>query len=358
MATREFKTDVIVPPAAPPVPGLNFRRFRGEEDYPHMLAAINAGKLADEIERSDTLEDIARNYSLLHNCDPYEDMIFPEVYGNAIGYGRVWWEINSDGEWLGFSLAFLHPDWRRKGIGTAILRHNERRLLEIAGELEAEGTIQPSTPRFIEVWASDTETGTEALVLKEGFKPVRYAFSMTRPLSEPVDVTPMPDSPESEKSGNGASARALEIRNVPPEHYRTVWDAMQEAFQDHWSYVPEPEEEYQKWLKWPDFNPSIWKVAWDGDQVAGMVLNFVAENENKEYNRKRGYTEAICVRRPWRRRGLAKALLTRSLLMFQEMGFEEAALGVDTENLSGALNLYESVGFRVEKRHTTYRKAL
>jgi ribosomal protein S18 acetylase RimI-like enzyme len=165
---------------------------------------------------------------------------------------------------------------------------------------------------------------------------------MTRPLSEPVSVTPMPEG--------------LEIRPVPVEHYRTIWDAMQEAFQDHWSFVPEGEEEYRKWLEWPDFDPAIWKVAWDGDQVAGMVLNFIAPNENLEYNRKRGYTEGICVRRPWRRRGLARALLTRSVQMFQEMGMEEAALGVDAENLSGALNLYQSVGFRVDKRHTTYRK--
>jgi ribosomal protein S18 acetylase RimI-like enzyme len=64
------------------------------------------------------------------------------------------------------------------------------------------------------------------------------------------------------------------------------------------------------------------------------------------------------VRRPWRRRGLARALLTRSLKMFQDMGMEEAALGVDTENLSGALRLYESVGFRAVKRQTIYRKAL
>jgi mycothiol synthase len=343
MSIRELTTEIINLPDAPAVPGLVFRKFRGEADYPHMLDAINASKLADQIERSDTLDDITRNYAHLHNCDPYEDMIFAEVDGEVIGYGRVWWDVNSDGELLGFSIGFLHPDWRRKGIGTGMLRHNEHRLREIAGRLVEEGTIQPSTPRLFEVWVSDTEIGAEAMVVNEGYKPVRYAFSMTRPLSEHVEVTPMPDD--------------LEIRLVPQEHYQTVWDAMQEAFQDHWSFVPEPEEDYQKWLKSPEFDPSIWKVAWDGDQVAGMVLNFVVENENREYNRKRGYTEAICVRRPWRRRGLARALLTRSVEMFQEMGMDEAALGVDAENLSGALNLYESVGFRVEKRHTTYRKA-
>jgi ribosomal protein S18 acetylase RimI-like enzyme len=99
-------------------------------------------------------------------------------------------------------------------------------------------------------------------------------------------------------------------------------------------------------------------VAWDAStgEVAGQVQNFVNAEENEQRGVRRGYTEGISVRRPWRRRGLARALLTRSLQMFKEMGMEEAALGVDAQNLSGALNLYESVGFRVEKRHTTYRK--
>jgi ribosomal protein S18 acetylase RimI-like enzyme len=106
----------------------------------------------------------------------------------------------------------------------------------------------------------------------------------------------------------------------------------------------------------PDFNPNLWKVAWDGDQVAGSVLNFINAGENEEYHRKRGYTEGISVRRPWRQRGLAHSLLTQSLQMFQDMGFEEAYLSVDTENLSGAQNLYKSVGFQVQKTQLIYRK--
>jgi len=73
---------------------------------------------------------------------------------------------------------------------------------------------------------------------------------------------------------------------------------------------------------------------------------------------RRGYTEGISVRRPWRKRGVASALINRSLLMFREMGMTEAALGVDTENLSGALRVYEASGFRPLSRGTTYRKPL
>jgi mycothiol synthase len=88
------------------------------------------------------------------------------------------------------------------------------------------------------------------------------------------------------------------------------------------------------------------------------VLNFVDHAENEEYGRKRGYTEGICVRRPWRRQGLARALIARSLQVLQGCGMTEAALGVDAENPSGALRLYQSLGFRKVKRVTVYRKSL
>ncbi len=89
-----------------------------------------------------------------------------------------------------------------------------------------------------------------------------------------------------------------------------------------------------------------------------MVLSYIDDRENLAYNRKRGWTEDISVRRPWRRRGLARALLVQSLHAVRQRGMQEAALGVDTQNQTGALNLYESVGFRAVKRWTTYRKPM
>jgi mycothiol synthase len=333
------KYDLVV---APEIPGLVFRGFQGPSDYPNILALINAAKREDGIERSDSLEDVARYYEHLHNCDPYEDMLFVEVRGEVVAYSRVEWNINSDGEWLGFHLNFMHPDWRRKGIGQAVLRFNEDRLREIAARQYRDGDIQVGTALYFEVFTQDSEVGKEALLQVNGYQVVRHSYSMVRPLSERIKRTPMPEG--------------LDIRTPRQDQYRQVWDAGQEAFQDHWNYVPEPEESYQRWLKSPEFDPELWKVAWEGDEVAGMVLNFVDEKENQEYQRKRGYTEGISVRRPWRRRGLARALLTRSLEMFKRMGMEEAALGVDAQNTSGALNLYEGVGFRVAKHHSIFRK--
>ncbi len=92
--------------------------------------------------------------------------------------------------------------------------------------------------------------------------------------------------------------------------------------------------------------------------VVGTVLNFVDEGENEKYHRKRGHTEDISVRKLWRGRGMAKALLARSLRMFRDMGFDSTTLGVDAENPTGALRLYENMGYETARTILVYRKAM
>ena len=69
---------------APALTGLSFRHFMGESDYPKMVNVIEASAEADKLERADTVEDVANNYAHLTNCDPYQDMIFAEVNGEAV----------------------------------------------------------------------------------------------------------------------------------------------------------------------------------------------------------------------------------------------------------------------------------
>jgi mycothiol synthase len=331
--------DLITLPDAPAIPGLTFRRFRGESDYPHMLAVINGGKKADGVERSDTLEDMINNYAHLENCDPFTDVLIAEVNGQVVAYSRVFWSKQLDGTRTYTTFGFMLPEWRRKRIGTAMLHHGERRLREIAATHPNDG------PRYLQVFFIDeTEVGTLALLDKDGYKPIRYGFSMKRDLSEPFPDAPMPEG--------------LEVRPVEKEHLRAIFDADMEAFRDHWGFTPPTEQRFQGWINQPDFNPSLFKVAWDGDQVAGAVQNFVNAEENIEYNRKRGYTEGIFTRRPWRKRGLAKSLIVHSMKMFKEMGMTETALGVDAENLSGALRLYQSCGYQKVKMGITLRKPM
>jgi ribosomal protein S18 acetylase RimI-like enzyme len=165
---------------------------------------------------------------------------------------------------------------------------------------------------------------------------------MTRDLSNPIPPFELPPS--------------LEIRPARPEHFRAIWEAEREAFQDAWGYSPWPEENYQRFLGFPHYDPALWRVAWDGDRVAGMVLSFVNAEENAALGRSRGYTEDIAVRRPWRRKGVASALLADSLRALQALGLKEAALGVDAESPSRALRLYENLGFRTVIEWTFYRR--
>lgn len=321
---------------APAIPRLTFRGFRGQADYPAMVQVIEESKQVDQIERTESVKDIARNYEHLVNCDPYRDMLFAEMHGQVIGYSRVWWNQELDGTRTYQHFVFLTPEWRGQGVRRAMLRYNERRLREIAGDHPADG------PRFFESWVADTEAEWEALLVAEGYQAVRYALRMVRPNLEDIPDLPLPEG--------------LQVRPVPPEHYRTVWKAAEEAFRDAWGASEWRDEYYEDWISSPTFMPGLWQVAWDGEQVAGMVLNQINEAENDEYNRKRGYTQVICVRRPWRKRGLARALIARSFRVLKEQGITEAALGLDAQNLHGALRLYESMGFRVVKRFTTFRK--
>jgi ribosomal protein S18 acetylase RimI-like enzyme len=133
---------------------------------------------------------------------------------------------------------------------------------------------------------------------------------------------------------------------------------LNEAFRDHWGHSESTEEDYQRWIHSPDFQPQLWQVAWAGDEVAGMVLNYIDRGYNEEFKRRRGWTDPICVRRPWRKQGLAKALIVRSMRLLQEQGMTEAGLGVDAQNPNGALRLYESLGFRAVQQFTTLEKPM
>ena len=102
----------------------------------------------------------------------------------------------------------------------------------------------------------------------------------------------------------------------------------------------------------------FWRIGWDGDQVAGAIITYPEVEENERFGRGRVYVAEVSVRRPWRRRGLARALLAGSLVAARDAGFTSAALGVDTDSPTGATALYESLGFTPERTSTAYRKPM
>jgi ribosomal protein S18 acetylase RimI-like enzyme len=332
----DIETHTIKVENAPKIPGLTFRGFRGAADYPIMAGIVNAANRADQVDGIITAETVEQNYAHMNRLNADRDMLFTEIGGQAVGYGRCTWAIEHSGNYQYSFNIFMSSDGRLPGLGEAVVAYFMQHLREIAA-----GHPADAPKVYISTSNSDTPWYTN-LLKSHNFEIVRYGLHMARPCNQPVEVTPLPEG--------------IEVRTPTPEEYRKVWEANNEAFSVHWGQVKPNEQDYQTWLNFPHSDPAIWKVAWEGAEVAGMVLNFINQEENERKHRKRGYTESISVRQPWRRRGIARALLTRSIQMFQEMGMEETALGVDTENPTGAKQLYESVGYMEEKRFMFYQK--
>ena len=322
---------------APAIPGLTFRYYRGPEDFPGMVEVYDACRPIDGYEWPTSVADLARSFAHLDHCDPHQDMIFAAVYGQTVGYGRGSWYREPAGMYLHELTGHVAPVWRRRGIGRTLLRWTEERQRKVAGEQIDIG------PHLCQVEVQDSEQGVAELLLGAGYSVARRWYQMTRPLADAIPDAPLP--------------AGLEVRPALPAQYRQIWAADVEAFRDHWGFAEPPAAAYAEWLEDPvAMMADLWQIAWDGDQVAGQVRSFINHKENAEQGRLRGYTECISVRRPWRRRGLAQALILRSLRQLQELGMTEAALGVDTENVSGALRLYERCGFRPARSGALYRK--
>jgi mycothiol synthase len=260
-------------------------------------------------------------------------------------YGRTFWlkEDIAAPVYMYPVVAFVRPDHRRRGIGAALLRWLEERARLVA----VEQGHPPAAEANLQAFVYDTERARAALLEKHGYTPARYFYDMVRPNLDDIPHAPLP--------------AGLEVRPVRPEHLQAIWDANVEAFRGHWGEPERTPADYERFMNDPvEFQPDIWKVAWDtaSNEVVGMVLGYINHAENEALNVKRGWTENICVRKPWRKLGVARALIAENLRELKARGMESAALGVDTDNATGALRVYESMGFRPVARETAYQKPL
>jgi mycothiol synthase len=325
-------------PEAPAISGLAFRRMRLPDDLEAIASLFNATNQADAIEDRSDAEGLAQWYAHASTWDPLEDVLLAEVDGALVAYGKVHWVEDTDGGRNYATWGSVHPAWRRRGLGRAIHTANKRRLRQIAAGHE----LPAGTERRFDSWCAETQLGAIALLEEEGFTIARYFFEMLRPNLDEIVEFPLPEG--------------LEVRPVRPEDHRAIWAADLEAFADHWGGIDTSEETFQRFFSGPEFEPELWRVAWDGDQVAGQVNNVVMREFNEQTGGRRGLLAGVSVRRPWRGRGLARALVSQSLVAFRERGMTDAVLGVDADNPTGALGVYTDNGFVVHQRERAYRK--
>lgn len=334
--SRDLESLRVEVPETPPIPGLRFRRFAGAADLRGMVRVSNAARGADGDPEVATLAMLEVDYANLTNCDPATDILMADVDGELVAYSRVFWEDMTDGSRGYHSFGFVDPAWRRRGIGRAMLRHNERRSIEVGSGHTTD------RPRSLISWGYDSALGNVALLRSEGYTPTRSFVHMIRPTLDAIDVPPIP--------------AGLEVR--PADHSRgeAVFHADAEAFLDHWGGVDASPEAYERWRGNPNFDPSLWAIAWDGDEVAGGVVGLIDPEENAEHDYLRGWLDSVFVRRPWRRRGLAGALIGRCLVILRDRGMTSAQLGVDVDNANRALDLYARAGFIVHQEETAWSK--
>ena len=236
----------------------------------------------------------------------------------ALGWADVHGEI-------GVAIGAVAVTERGRGLGSELVHRTERRLLAL-------GCLR------VHAVTLAADDAAPALFAAHGYREVRRFWDMGIELAGDPALAVVPD---------GMSVARFAEADARPFHA-----ALEEAFSDHWEHAPQPFDEWWDAKRAaPDYDPTLWFLVRDGDEVAAVVRN----DPNRHGG---GYVGALGVRRAWRGRGLGRALLQESFREFHRRGMPRATLGVDAENPTGATALYESVGMRVISETVVYEKAL
>lgn len=226
----------------------------------------------------------------------------------------------------------VHPEFRGLGIGSSLLEKIDERA---QSEMKL---AAPDVRVFIQSLINNKDKTGHSLLRHHGYSPVRYYWRMEIKL---------PEAPVIETFPVGLELRPF----IKDEHAVAVWQADNEAFRDHWG---SHDRTYEEWSHGkfgnPNFDPTLWMIAWDNDEVAGFSQN--------RFRKGIGWIGTIAVRRTWRGQGLGIALLHHTFGEFYKRGTTTIGLGVDSANLTGATRLYQRAGMYVAGEFAMYEKEL
>ena len=226
----------------------------------------------------------------------------------------------------------VHPNFRGLGIGTSLLeKMAERARTEIK-------LARPDMRVFIQSSINNKDEAGHTLLRSLGYSPIRYNWRMEIKLQKAPPAVTFP--------------AGVELRPfIKDEHAVAAWQADNEAFRDHWGSHDRTNEEgsHGKFGN-PNFDPTLWMIAWDGNEIAGFSQN--------RFRKGIGWIGTLGVRRPWRKNGLGLALLQCSFGEFYKRGMTTIGLGVDASNPTGATRLYQRAGMYVASEFATYEKEL
>ena len=314
----------------PPVtaPSLVLRAYRGPEDHPAMSRVAAAVRLANGDPDLGTVADMDNHYGHLDQAALPLDCALVESAGIVLGYGRASWSELANGEARIDCIVNCDPAAADQGVEELLIGHAMRRAAELIAGLGFE-----RTSRAI-FYVTGREPGQTRVLEARGLRRVRRGAQLIRP-----DLHGIPDLP---------IPSPLEVRPIGPTDramHRRVFEADARAFADSYGQEAPTEAGFDEFIHLPTFDPTLWRVAFDGDVIAGQILSYMGAVSPD--GTRVGWTEAISVQPEYRRRGLARALLAESLRAVRDAGATSAGLGVDTQNPNRALTLYESLGFRI-----------
>lgn len=254
--------------------------------------------------------------------------------GELVGFTSVW--ADSEIPVHPFVWGRVHPDHRDLGIGSEMLEWSFERARDAIHRVPQDARVA------IIAYSVDTYEPSKRLLEDHGMKVIRHSWQMLIDLDAEL---PQPNWPD-----------GISLADYDHEkHGEAVYLADYEAFKDHYGFIQESfEVGYPRWIlqmiEDEGYDPALWFIAFDGDEIAGGSICRTKSWEDPDS----GWIRSLFVRKPWRRRGLALALLRHSFHEFKKRGKLRAGLGVDSENLTGATRLYKKAGMRINRQYNRY----
>lgn len=250
--------DEITLDGTPPISGLVFRPFRDASDLPGLVAIHRGREMHDQVDpcsddqRTPTVQELSDIYLNRDDFDPRVQMLIAEVGALPVGYTwiRVW--AQDERTWVCAHRSHLLPDWRGKGIGTAMLSWAEDLLAAIAANRPT------GVDAFYRSATYDTERETVARLESAG-----YALGNSTDDMALDDLSGLPEPPD---------LPGFVIRAPRPNEYQQVYFANEAAFADEWGHVERTDSDFEAFMAQPGRDPTLSCVAWDGNDIAGVVM--------------------------------------------------------------------------------------
>ena len=228
----------------------------------------------------------------------------------------------------------VHPAWRGRGIGRALVGWEMAR----SGELHRER--HPGMTGRFAVGVPAANTSLERLVRRAGFQPVQYYFVMRRPLADLPAVR---------------TVEGMELVPFDRSRDEEVRLAHNRAFVDHFGTAERDAFAWQTWFTGQKaFRPELSRLALADGAVVGYTLVYEHDADTAATGVREAYFGQIGVLPEARGRGVASTCIVASLHAAAADGLGRAGLTVDTHHTSGALGLYERLGFAVDGRETVW----